>query len=336
MVSRIHQFFKVPDRSYFAIVKREIHTTAVIAGFSERKIGEIDIVVSEICTNLVNHGGGGQILLKLIEEQDIQGVEIIAIDNGEGMSDVNRMMMDGVSTKNTLGQGLGAIKRLSDQFQVFSQKDWGTILLSRIFNERLPYKKAQVMIHSLLLPKPNETRCGDGVHTIVSNDKIKVLLGDGLGHGPHAETAILKAMEAFENCPSDKPAEILREMHNATKKTRGLVATVAVFDRKSKNWQMCGIGNIITRINSQEGYNAYMPYNGIVGMNIPNTLTERSFLYEPGQYVLMYSDGLKSRTENNRMLPLQRYDCSIMAAALYKDFARLTDDVSVVICKPNV
>ncbi len=124
MVNTIHTAHKADDRSYFAILKKDIHTTAVAAGFSERKIAEIDIIVAELASNLVRHAGGGQLLVKLIEEKGIQGIEIISLDSGPGIADVNRMMEDGQSSKNSLGQGLGAMKRLADQFHVYSQKDY--------------------------------------------------------------------------------------------------------------------------------------------------------------------------------------------------------------------
>ena len=68
MVSRTHAVFKADDRSYFAILKKEIHAIALSAGFIEHKIGEIDIIVAEMVSNLVKHAGGGQLLVKLIEE----------------------------------------------------------------------------------------------------------------------------------------------------------------------------------------------------------------------------------------------------------------------------
>ena len=164
MDSRTHLAFKVEDRSYFAIIKKEIHALAVSANFSERKVGEIDIVVAELVSNIVKHGEGGQVWVKLTQEGKLQGIEIIGTDNGPGMTDVKLMVADCVSTKNTLCHGLGAMKRLSDVFQVYSQKDWGTVILLRIFEEELPrFKKpAAVEIRSIVLPKPGEEACGDG------------------------------------------------------------------------------------------------------------------------------------------------------------------------------
>src|SRR5688500_8616763 len=136
-----HICFNVADRSYFSLLKKEIHAIATSAGFSVNKVGEIDIVVAEIVTNLIKHAGGGKLLVKLVTQEEIPGIELISIDNGAGMADFSKMLVDGMSTKNSLGQGLGAIKRMSHVFQVYSQKDWGTVMLARIFREELPYRK---------------------------------------------------------------------------------------------------------------------------------------------------------------------------------------------------
>src|SRR3569833_1136666 len=100
MDSRPLLFFTVADRSYFAIIKKEIHQAAIDANFTNYKVGEIDIIVAELVSNLIKHAKGGFLLVKLLEND---GMEIISIDNGPGIQDVSRMVQDGVSTKNTLG-----------------------------------------------------------------------------------------------------------------------------------------------------------------------------------------------------------------------------------------
>ncbi|WP_298733406.1 ATP-binding SpoIIE family protein phosphatase [uncultured Chitinophaga sp.] len=338
MVSRTSISIKAAERSYLASLKREIHSLASSARFGDRKIGEIDIVVAEIGTNLVNHGGGGEVLVKLIEEDGHQGIEILALDKGPGMADVSRMMVDGVSTKSTLGQGLGAIKRLSDYFQVYSQPGWGTVVLSRIFNEPLPSfrKKPAFEISTLLVPKPNERYCGDGYYAYFDQERLIVFLGDGLGHGVHAEAAVTAAIESLKACNSNDSVTMLRHIHESVRKTRGLVATIAILDIRSRMWNFCGIGNIHSRLVSHSNHYGYMPYNGIIGMNIPNSLKEREFPYEPGQYLLFCSDGIKSRIDLNRHTSIQRFDPSIIAAAVYNEFARHTDDTGIVVCKINL
>jgi anti-sigma regulatory factor (Ser/Thr protein kinase) len=338
MVSRTHVALKADDRSYFAILKKQIHNLAAGAGFIEARIGELDIVVAEVVSNLVKHAGGGQVLVKLVEEDGRQGIEIISIDNGPGMTDVTRMITDGISTKNTLGQGLGAMKRLSDVFQVYSQKAWGTVILIRIFNTELSqFRKApKEDIRSVVVPKPGEVECGDGFFYSVTNEHVKIFLGDGLGHGPEAAKAVTGAGAAFLACPETEPVEIIRYVNNEVKKTRGLVGAIAVFDLYNRKWKICGVGNISTKIISPASAKNLMSYNGIIGLNVPRTLMSQEVEYDKGQHIIMCSDGLKSKWDTIKYTAVQRYDSSILAASLLKDFARYTDDMSVAVCKINL
>lgn len=338
MVSRAHLTLRADDRSYFAILKKEIHTLAISAGFSAHKVGEIDIIVAEMVTNLVKHAGGGQVLVKLVEENGLQGIEIISLDNGPGMMDVNRMVSDGVSTKNTLGHGLGAMKRLAHLFQIYSQKDWGTIILVRIFEQDPPHfkKKQPIETRAVVLPKPGEKECGDGYSCVSNEGHVKLFLGDGLGHGADAAKAVESAIDAFQACEEIDPVETIRYINDKVRKTRGLVATVAIFNIEEKAWKVCGVGNIATKFIGPNFYKAYMAYNGIVGLNVPRTLTAQTVPHERGQYIVMCSDGLKSRWDTLKYPAILRYDLSILSASLLKDFARYTDDMSVVSCKINL
>lgn len=339
MVNRTHAVFKANDRSFFAILKKDIHAMAAATeNFSAKKLGEIDIIVAELVSNLVKHAGGGQVLAKLVEENGSQGIELIGIDDGPGMKDVSRMSEDGVSTKKTLGQGLGAMRRLSNLFQVYSLENWGTVILIRVFEKDPPFYRKQetVEIRSVIAPKPGEEACGDGAYSSFSGNHIKFFLGDGLGHGLHAAEAVNKAGHAFLECDLTEPAEIIRYINTSVKKTRGLVGTVVVFDIAEKKWRICGVGNIATHIQSISFKKNYTPYNGIIGLNVPNTLNTQELMYEKGQHLIMCSDGLKSKWDIARYPAILRYDPSILSACLIKDYARNTDDMSAMVCKINL
>lgn len=330
--------FKADDRSYFAILKKEIHALAVAANLSQRRVGELDIIVAEMVSNLVKHAGGGQVWVQLIEEQGLQGLELISIDSGPGMGDVNLMIADGFSSKNTLGHGLGAMKRLSDLFQVYSQKDWGTLVLVRVFESPLPLpsKIAKEEIRSIVLPKPGEKECGDGFYQLVTKTHIKLFLGDGLGHGPEAAKAVTEAGNVFMQCEATDPVDILRQINGEVKRTRGLVGTTAIFDRQKRCWKICGVGNIMTRMIGSASSKTIIPYNGIIGLNVPRNLNVQEMDYEKGQCLVLCSDGLKSKWDVGRHHAIGRFDASILAACLIKDFARNSDDMSVAVCKLNM
>lgn len=337
MDSTFFYSYKIEDRSHLSYIKRHIHSKVMLATFEHKKVNEIDIVVSELTSNLIKHARSGEILFRLSREAEREMFEIISIDNGAGISNVAQMMKDGVSTVKTLGQGLGAIERLSDHFQIYSAPGWGTIAYVRVYSRpAVPHArpaKKNLEVKCLSVPKPGEVVCGDGCFVKKNRDETQILLGDGLGHGEHAHAAVEKAIESFQACQEQDPAEVLRFIHEHVKRTRGLVGTVASWNHKENIWRVCGIGNIMTRIYSGREYKSCISYNGIIGMNIPNTLKSHEMESANYQYIAICSDGIQSRWDLAKYPALLKYDATIWAAMIYKDFSRGNDDTSVLIGK---
>lgn len=335
MVSTPYISFNASDRSYLAILKKEIHKLAVQGGFEAKQLAEIDLIVAELGTNLVKHASGGEILAGILQTEEGVTLELISLDNGPGMTDPEKMIMDGASTTKTLGHGLGSIRRLADAFDIYSRREWGTVLLSRVHKKKpIPTRspKSSVQINALVIPKPGENLSGDGCCYVAERDgAVHLLVADGLGHGAEAHRAVKEAVSAFRTFKSSSPAEILRHLHQQIKKTRGLVATVVIIDPKEKTWKLCGIGNIGTRFIGHQQSKSYFPYNGIVGSNIPHTLNDQELSQQDYQQIILCSDGIRSRWEYAKYPSIGKYDLSIQAAAIYKDFGRKTDDMSVII-----
>jgi len=335
MVSTPHISFSASDRSYLAILKKEIHKMAQQGGFEAKQLAEIDLIVSEMGSNLVKHASGGEILAGIQQTDEGVTLELIGLDSGPGMTDPEKMMLDGASTTQTLGHGLGSIRRLSHTFEIYSRKDWGTILLSRVHKKtdgRKAHSIPSTRINALVVAKPGETLSGDGCCYInAKDDTIHLLVADGLGHGAEAHRAVKEAVTAFRAFDSKSPVDILRHLHQSIKKTRGMVATVVIIDPKNKRWRFCGIGNIGMRFNGLQQSKSYLSYNGIVGHNIPNTLNDQELSLNDYQQVMLCSDGIRSRWEHAKHPTIHKYDLSLQAAAIYKEFGRRTDDMSVII-----
>ena len=130
--------------------------------------------------------------------------------------------------------------------------------------------------------------------------------------------------------------EIIRYIHNSVKKTRGLVGTVVTFDFEAKEWSICGVGNILTKLTNFSQSKNYMSYNGVLGHNIPGSIKEQRTSYEPGQYFIMCSDGIKTKWELSNYTGIYKNDLSVITAAIYKDHTRNTDDASVIVAKINL
>jgi hypothetical protein len=197
-----------------------------------------------------------------------------------------------------------------------------------------PAKKSVAEVRWVIVPKPGEQVSGDGAWYDGDSTRLRLFLGDGLGHGPEAHFSVQSAIVNFKKYDGDIPSETLRYLHPLLKKTRGLVGTAATYNYKEKLWRICGIGNIATRTHATASKN-HMSYNGVIGMNIPNTLNEQLVPQERGQVIILCSDGIKTRWELQKYVGIFKFDLSVLAAAIYKDFGRRTDDMSVLVARIN-
>ncbi len=331
--------YKIEDRSYVSFVKREIHNLIAKAEFSSTRAGELDIVVSELLSNLIKHAGSGEIFYRLSEEDNNKAFEIYCIDSGPGNNNIAKMMKDGMSSSNTLGHGLGAIERLSNFFQIYSMAKWGTVAYVKILMNE-PAKKttpARNTIHldALQVCIPGEEICGDGYHIKKTGDETQIFLGDGLGHGPKAHEAVATAIDAFKACEETDPVDILRYMHQKVKKTRGLVGSIASYHHLRKEWKTCGVGNITTRFYEGISSRRVMCHNGIIGLNIPAIMNTQVIADTNYQHIIMFSDGIRNHWELSQYPTILKYASPIVAAAIFKDNARGTDDMTLLIGKVN-
>lgn len=338
MVNATHQSFAADDRSYFSLTKKEIHKLASDSGFPTARLNGIDLIVSELTSNIHKHTvGGGEILAGIASDNRGIYLEIISIDNGPGFKDAEKVIADGFSSSNTLGHGLGSIKRFSDVFDIYSQIGWGTIVLSRVYKDAASAEKTitknPLMCRGLVVSKPGEKVSGDGYFFQPLVNGFKILVADGLGHGPEANEAVNKAVEAFKSCKELTAADTIRAIHAAIKKTRGIVGNIIIYNALNRSWCACGVGNIATKWIGGLAVKNHLSYNGIIGHNIPNTMNDICLKQEDFQQFIACSDGIRSRWDPAKFPMIGLHDPIILNTAIYKDFARRTDDMSVVICK---
>ncbi|RDC58752.1 SpoIIE family protein phosphatase [Adhaeribacter pallidiroseus] len=250
------------------------------------------------------------------------------------MSDPKRMLEDGTSTYGSRGEGLGAIKRVADEFDLYSRRESGTVLLARLYKKGQKPKASQRSkfdFHAVMVAKPGESECGDGWTMVQQNGVCQILAVDGLGHGENAHIAASAAVASFQKQTPSPPGMLLRKIHSDMLKTRGAVMNVASIDLKSNTLTYCGVGNIAGRVLASDGAKSVMSYNGIVGHNLPNTINDHQIVWNNTQILILHSDGLKSRWDLTKYPDLLQHDTSIIAAVIYKEFTRKTDDTLVLV-----
>lgn len=328
--------YKIDDRSLVAFIKREIHNLALQLGFKPHRAAETDIIIAELTSNLIKYAGGGDLLYRSHHNGSCNEIEIYCLDKGTGIENIAKIMKDGYSTSSTLGQGIGAIKRLSNDFQIYSMRGWGTVQYIKICDKTdlcIPNTNTGLDISALSVNYPGERVCGDGYHIKYTRKGFQIFVGDGLGHGANAHEAVEQAVRAFKQCAENDPVAVLRYVHEHVKKSRGLVATIATVDFEAQSWNICGIGNINTRIYNGLDNKTYTPYNGIIGHNIPRTINSTVVPYQKHQIIIMHSDGLRTRWNLSELNSIIKQSPAIIASALYKDNVRGTDDATVLVGK---
>ena len=81
--------------------------------------------------HVLKHAGIGELHLRIIPGQDKPGVEIIAVDRGPGFQ-LDQCLTDGYSTGGTKGIGSGALARLAQVFDAYSDRR-GSVVLAQLF-----------------------------------------------------------------------------------------------------------------------------------------------------------------------------------------------------------
>jgi serine/threonine-protein kinase RsbT len=81
---------------------------------------------SELARNTLDYGGGGTVLLELVENGTRTGLRVTFEDQGPGIPDVDLALTDGYTTGSGMGLGLGGAKRLSHEFELWSKPGEGT------------------------------------------------------------------------------------------------------------------------------------------------------------------------------------------------------------------
>lgn len=303
--------------------------------FNETQRGKVGIVVSELANNLVQHAGQGVLLLQTIKRNNQSGIEIISLDKGPGIANISECLQDGFSTKNTPGNGLGAIQRLSTLFEIHSLPQQGTAILAQIWaNKLLNQENIHLLeLGSICLPISSETVSGDNWAIAKSNDYSLILVVDGLGHGPMAAAAAAVAIEIFKQVHESLKA-MVEAMHRAMRPTRGAALAVAQIDLKSQTVQYVGVGNISATIHSASGNCRMVSHNGTVGHEV-RKIQEFSYPWQREGILIMHSDGLGTHWDLSHYQGLAAKHPSLIAGVLYRDFNRGRDDVTVLVARED-
>jgi anti-sigma regulatory factor (Ser/Thr protein kinase) len=301
-------------------------------GFDEVRAGELAIIITEVGTNIEKHASSGKIYTRAISIGNKHGVEVLAVDSGPGMGNIELNFEDGNSTTGTYGTGLGAIKRLAHHVDIYSERGKGTVLMMILWADPSIVSKDYWEIGNICIPIPSEEVCGDSWTAVGSENILSVLVADGLGHGQGAADASLLAVKAMETEPDFSPQRAMQNSHTLMRGSRGAAVAIARVDIDAQELRYCGVGNIAGCIVSPQGRQHLISHNGIVGTNMLK-VQEFAHAWKEDALVIMHSDGIGTKWALENYPALERCHCSVIAAVIHRDFTRGRDDATIVVFK---
>lgn len=323
----------VNDQSGVSEARRAATELAGKAGFTEVETGKLALIVTELSTNLVKHGSGGEILVGTYADDDSQGIEVLALDKGAGMSNVTACLEDGYSSAGTAGHGLGSVIRQSHYIDIGSWPGLGTAVLARLAPGKPEAAKPPTgpTWGGISIPKAGEDVCGDAWSVSNVGGVRTLLLADGLGHGPDAAEASVEAVRLFHRYNGHTITNLIDYVHGGLRATRGAAVSIARYEAAAKKITFSGIGNVAGLITTAGETKRMVTMAGTAGFNV-RKIQSFDYPFERG-LVILYSDGLASSWTIDRYTNLAALHPTLIAAILYRDFTRHRDDATVLVAR---
>jgi serine/threonine-protein kinase RsbT len=107
-------------------VRQVVRTLAVAAKLSLVDQTKMVTAASELARNTLVYGGGGEMIIDLVDSGRRRGVRAVFIDTGPGIADLDLALTEGWTSGSGLGLGLTGSRRLVDEFTIDSSPGVGT------------------------------------------------------------------------------------------------------------------------------------------------------------------------------------------------------------------
>ena len=327
--------------------RRTVHDYAGRLGFTDTELAEIDIVVQELGTNAATYATQNSWLhyTKTIGRAD--GLELFYWDTGPGIYNIDRAVRDGVSTSGSLGTGLGAVRRLMDQFDLYStvrttsrlsmanarRTNHGTVVLARKWRAgSRPDALAMSRVGVWSRPHPVEKVNGDAYLIKTHGACTLFAIVDGLGHGQGAKQAADTALASLNEWQGEPLEDVFTAVHSVLRATRGAVMGVAVTDGEREEMQYAGVGNIAVRVFNAPERLTPVPSHGTLGVRMGRVRVWRQKWAEEA-VIVMASDGLSESWDIKSYPTLLERNPQLLAGVLMRDYSRPNDDATVLVAK---
>jgi hypothetical protein len=229
------------------------------------------------------------------------------------------------------------VRRLSVAFDIFSQQQVATVVLARVAENRgsdglrIPLRAhSALQVAGVCLPASGESVSGDSWSARGHDHRGRLIVADGLGHGPDAARAADAAVTVFTRHPDMTLHELLECAHQSLRGTRGAAAAVVDIDAVANSVTICGAGNVVGRLISGTEDRSLMTEHGTVGLQIRHA-PPMVYPWPEHAVLVMHSDGITSRWSLKDVPRLLQCSAALIAAWILHLHRRGHDDATVVV-----
>jgi serine/threonine-protein kinase RsbT len=113
------------------VARKLVRNLTTAMGFSVTDITRIVTATSELTRNILLYAGFGTMAWQRMGGTGRKLLELVFVDKGSGIADIDQVMRPGFSTSGGLGLGLPGAKRLMDEMEIKTVVGQGTEVVIR-------------------------------------------------------------------------------------------------------------------------------------------------------------------------------------------------------------
>jgi anti-sigma regulatory factor (Ser/Thr protein kinase) len=329
--SRGGDFVRVLDLASLAVVRERIRDLGKDRAIADEVVGRAAVVASEMGTNILRHARRGSIAVGPSERATEPGLELVAVDQGNGIADLASALDAPARSHGSLGVGVGAILRLSNEVDFDVRQGEGTRICARLFH---PSRAHRPEVAIAGRPFPGERVSGDHAAYHRAADALTLIVCDGLGHGEQARIASARAVEIFSGRPTDPLEAILAEAHRELGATRGAVIALVRIREARRTVEIASAGNVETHLCLPRAVRRFGGSTVVVGARGRSLkLRLETAELSEGEVVVLSTDGISAAYPTLEDPQLLRQHPGVIAQRIVETGAQSTDDALVLVVR---
>ena len=296
-------------------------------------VESVALIASELTHNQLAHAKQGYFAVSAVERRGIRGLEVIAADIGPGIESPRRAIQDeNPPTSGSLGAGLGAVSRMSDEVEFDNRMFEGACIVARKF-EAAAASCCETAIMGR--PYPGEVISGDDAVFFQSDSTFVAAVSDGLGHGPEAREASNRAIESLLQRREMELGDLVTALNTDLAGTRGCVMSIIRFDKMRRTMESVCAGDVHAHLYHSREAHFFTPTPMVLatGHFQKQRIRVETVPVEPGSVLVIFTDGLKSRTNLKGQLDVLRQPAITIAQHLLENDSRPDDDALVLVAR---